>query len=177
MKVIPYEKYSFKSNLTAEEAISKLKENVEPNKIFRMGGGEKVFQGNVYSHNFEISRIISYRNSFLPQIKGNIKPNNNSIIIDIKMHLHPFVIVFLFIWFVGVILGCIVTATVLIYSLIQGSALSPGLIIPFAMLAFGIGLSTIPFWSEVKKAKSELNKIFNNHSEEGKHDASFSTWY
>ncbi|EMN27926.1 hypothetical protein LEP1GSC083_2830 [Leptospira interrogans serovar Pyrogenes str. L0374] len=33
------------------------------------------------------------------------------------------------------------------------------LLISLGMLAFGIGLFTIPFWIEVKKAKQELEKI------------------
>ncbi|WP_000691820.1 hypothetical protein [Leptospira interrogans] len=154
MKIIPYEEYSLKSNLTVEEAISKLKANTEPNKLF--GSGTKIFHGNINNDTFDICRIISYRNSFLPKIKGNIRSEANSIIIDIKMHLHPSVIVFMFIWFSGALLEFIVSTITLMSNL---SDFLQELLISLGMLAFGIGLFTIPFWIEVKKAKQELEKI------------------
>ncbi|MFQ3856836.1 hypothetical protein [Leptospira kirschneri] len=154
MKIIPYEKYSLKSNLTVEEAISKLKANTEPNELF--GSGTKIFHGNIYNDTFDICRIISYQNSFLPKIKGNIRSEANSIIIDIKMHLHPFVIVFMFIWFSGLLLEFIVSTIALMNNL---SDFLRELLIFFGMLTFSIGLCTIPFWIEVKKAKQELEKI------------------
>lgn len=148
-----------------EEAILKLKDNVEPNKIFRFRGGTKVFQGNVYDSNFTISRIILYKNSFLPQIKGSINTDTDSTTIGIKMYLHPFVIVFMILWFLVVTVGCFASAIAFVNSLNQGNAFRPEVLIPFGMLAFGICLCTVPFWIEVKKARNELDRIFNSNSE------------
>jgi len=167
MNIIPYEKYSFRCNLTVKEATVKLKDNIEQGKLFRFrfGGGTKIFQGEFYNNDFKISRIISYHNSFLPQIKGKIRSEGNTIIIDVKMLLHPFVIIFMCIWFSGVILGCAVSVLPFINNIIQGSTIPPGFFIPFVMLIFGIGLCTIPFSIEAKIAKNELAKIFNVYTE------------
>lgn len=83
MKIIPYEKYCFKCDLTTEQFVSKLQDNTESQKMFRFSGGSKLFQGNVYGNGFKIWRIISYRNSFLPQIKGEIVPAGENV--DIRI--------------------------------------------------------------------------------------------
>jgi ABC-type iron transport system FetAB permease component len=66
-----------------------------------------------------------------------------------------FVLVFMAIWFGGVLLGCL---AVMVSWLTQG--FSPMLLIPFGMLLFGYGLVTIGFKAESRKSRKFLAELF-----------------
>jgi len=161
VKIFPYAQYLIKCHLTTEQIISKLSDNTEPSKMFSLGRGSKVFKGRVESNDFKISRSIGYRNSFLPVINGTLVPCGETVDIHIKMHLHPSVIVFMFVW-ISIVLVALVASTVAFFrDLEQGSPTEFQLLtMPYAMLLFGILLCTVPFWLEVKRAKYELDRIF-----------------
>ena len=77
MKLIPYERFVIKSPLTADEAIAKLNEYVEPKESRRWLGIEpdKRYEGNINGFDFQITRAIIIQNkSFYPTISGKIKP-------------------------------------------------------------------------------------------------------
>lgn len=57
-----------------------------------------LFRGQLKSGTFNISRIIDYRNSFLPDIKGTFHPQNDGTRITLSMRLNPFVAVFMAVW-------------------------------------------------------------------------------
>jgi uncharacterized protein YacL len=76
----------------------------------------------------------------------------NKTTIDVSMKLHTFVIVFMTLWFSGIISACM--SFVL-------SPRNPFFFVPLIMLIFGILLCNLPFWYEVKKSKNELFKIFS----------------
>jgi len=54
----------------------------------------------MHDNTFQINRVIRYRNSFLPQIKGYFIDKNSHREIHIKMKLQSFVIVSLIFWIV-----------------------------------------------------------------------------
>lgn len=63
-------------------------------------GGPKgpPFIGHVGQDSFTLRRDIRYRNSFLPQIKGQIAPSQTGTLVNITMFLHPFAAVFMAFW-------------------------------------------------------------------------------
>ncbi|MDB9509816.1 hypothetical protein PN499_01175 [Kamptonema animale CS-326] len=98
--MFPYEKFTINTSLHPEIVRQKLLAVVEPRKAIRwkINNYEKPYEGEVGDHSFEINRIINYRNSFSPIIKGRIYPEGMGSKIDIKMAMHPSVIVFMSIW-------------------------------------------------------------------------------
>ena len=65
----------YESILTESGLKERIGQNIEPKKTLRLGfknKNTKLYEGYLNGNNFEINRIISYRNSFLPQIKGEI---------------------------------------------------------------------------------------------------------
>jgi hypothetical protein len=74
--ILPFEDYLIKTNLSVEEINFRLNENIAPKSksIFSSfyKNATKPYEGYIYSNKFSISRIISYRNSFLPKITGDI---------------------------------------------------------------------------------------------------------
>lgn len=158
MKFLPWDHYDIQTTLSRDQVVGLFESEVEPRKLLRFSQNHRTFEGIINLEGFKISRIIHYRNSFLPTIHGYFQQGDRGTIIKIKMQLHPFVAVFMCFWFLGVgvgilaVIGNIVSEKELFASL-------PFSLIPFAMLIFGWLLVSFGFWSEVKKAKVLLNDI------------------
>ena len=103
MIFLPYEKLTIKTKLRPEEVLQNLNNVVEPRKHFRgwKKTSEKSYEGNVEGLSFNLFRIIYYRNSFLPVIKGKIESDIGGSSIQISMHPHILVILFMVIWMAG----------------------------------------------------------------------------
>ena len=157
MKLLPYDTFSFQTALTMDEIVKRMENNIEPKKLFKFLGGEKIFQGSFSESGFQISRRIKYNNSFLPVIKGCFSQKQNRIDVNIKMTLHPIVTFFMFIWFSGV--GLALVATTKNFNFIHlRSNISE--LMPIGMFLFGWILMTACFWPEARKAKKQLFEIF-----------------
>jgi hypothetical protein len=100
MLFAPFERLTIETPLAPEEVRRRLAQVIEPKQMFRFFSRDhKPYQGSLNDDRFEVSRIIHYRNSFLPVIKGDIRPGLGGSVVDITMHPYPFVIVFMLIWF------------------------------------------------------------------------------
>lgn len=152
--MFPYEKFTINTSLHPEIVRQKLLAVVEPRKAIRwkINNYEKPYEGEVGDHSFEINRIINYRNSFLPIIKGKIYPEGMGSKIDIKMAMHPFVVVFMsiWLWLVGStwILSAIAT--------IAERKLESRILVLSGMLLFGLLLPLIGFKPEANDSKKFL---------------------
>jgi hypothetical protein len=159
-KFLPIENIIYKTKLSKEQTIQKLTENIETEKSFGFGAHNytysKPYIGRILGNSFEIKRAISYRNSFLPQIKGEIYSEFDGTKIKVNMKPHSLVLVFMTIWFGGVFLACIGTT----YALFT-QKFTPFFFIPFGMLLFGIGLLFGAFKTESSTSKKDLLKIFD----------------
>jgi len=152
MKFLPSDKFEIETTLSPTMIVDSLHLSIEPKKLFRMSSSSnhKPFQGEITQDGFKITRIIHYRNSFLPIITGRFLPGNPGLKVEIRMGLHPFVIAFMSIWFGGVGLFCTL-------ELVFGEA---DLWMPMGMVLFGIALVSGGFWFEAKKQKPMLIEMF-----------------
>ncbi|WP_456867220.1 hypothetical protein [Galbibacter sp. BG1] len=86
MKIISSNKIEITTVLSNQEVRKVLMENIQPKKGLRIGfrkpKDNKLLEGFFEQDRFEIQRIITGRNSFLPQIKGQIQPNINGTKLD-----------------------------------------------------------------------------------------------
>jgi len=160
MSFLPYENLIYESNLTESDLRNRINQNIEPKKIFRIGFKNKntKYEGCLNGNNFEINRIISYRNSFLPKIKGVIIQANGVTRINVKMRMHIFVYIFLTIWCCGVVLAFIAITI----SSINNKNFEASIFIPLGMLIFAYLLTTGGFKFESSKSKKDLEKILNS---------------
>ena len=161
MKYLPFENITYKTKLDSDEILKRLDEIIEPKKIFRMTGifkssNHKPYQGNVNGNSFDITRIINYNNSFLPRITGNVERDLGNTKINVKMRLHPFVLVFMFIWCGGIGFGFLT----LLNSNIENEKFEPGILLPLVMLLLGYGMTTGGFKYESSKTKKYLGELF-----------------
>ncbi len=157
MKFLPIESIVYKAQLTEEEITRRLEDSIETERVFRSGlESAQPYKGQIIGNRFEISKIIGYKNSFLPVIKGKIEGDYNRTTITVKMRPRMAVLVFLFIWCSGVGIACIVS----LIQVFNGSGFNPVIFIPFGMLAFAYLLTMGAFKFESSKSKQDLAAIF-----------------
>jgi hypothetical protein len=144
--------------LSIEEAQRRLAGAVEPRQVLRwsLKPRSKPFEGSVDGEQFRISRVIGYRNSFLPQISGRIRQGPQGAVVEATLALHVVVMIFMAVWLLGV--GCAGVA-VLSATFSRGS-FEPFGLIPLGMFVFGVLLCTLGFNFEASKAKALLRQLF-----------------
>ncbi|MGL5062241.1 MAG: hypothetical protein ACRC62_19875 [Microcoleus sp.] len=100
--LLPFETLKIATDLTFSEVWQKLDEIIEPPKTWRevlqFQKSRKPYQGIMSGNTFKIRRNIKYRNSFLPEITGEIYPQESGCYVKIKMLPHLSVIIFMIFW-------------------------------------------------------------------------------
>jgi len=151
--LIPYRRLELQSPLSPSEVRENLSRVVASKHWF--GGGEpkdKLFEGTVSERSFAVQRIISYRNSFLPQIQCDFGPSDHGTKLTITMQPHWAGIVFMAVWFnlvgAAILSNCI--------DAFERHALGDIFGIPLGMLAFGVALTLGGFSPEAIKAERLL---------------------
>jgi hypothetical protein len=156
MGLFPYRRLALRSMLSAADAAQALAKQVEPKRLFRMGGGASAFEGSVTGSHFEIQRVIQYRNSFLPQIDGTIRAETLGCSIAITMRLHPLVLAFGAVWVsIAGTMGLMFLLSALAARSFDGITL-----VPVGMLAFFFVMVVGGFGYEARKAEQLLVEIF-----------------
>ena len=145
--LIPHQKFEIKTRLSAVAARQKLMEIVEPRKM-RWGWSRNhlPFEGEVEVSTFRFSRVINYRNSFLPILEGEIQNDLDATKLVITAHMHLLVMI---LW---PMMGLAMIAAMFV----TGEWVGFWMIIPLAV-AF-LGAPTIVFHWELSKAKKILNE-------------------
>lgn len=107
---------------------------------------KKPFMGRVSGKRFSITKNVRYRNSFQPWLRGELAPFGNGTQIEATIGMHPFVKVFLCLWFgaLAVIASGLVCAG--LYQFVgeeDGAVEQAMFLIPIGMAAFGVALVKI----------------------------------
>ncbi|CAM3386775.1 hypothetical protein FLLO111716_07605 [Flavobacterium longum] len=155
---LPFEKLTYSTKLSREEALAKLAENIAPEKPFGFGtpktAYDKPYVGQCNGNAFNVKRAIGYRNSFLPMIKGEVVSDISGTKVQVTMRPNVLVLVFMAFWMTGVGAACVFT----VFSA-NKQDLSVFSFIPFVMLFFGIGMLYGGFKIEANIAKKDLARI------------------
>lgn len=152
MKILPHDTFTVVTPDPLPIVLQRLSDNIESTKIFRFSRAHAPYQGTFSEQGFKISRIIHYRNSCLPLIRGRLEPQPNGTAIHVQMSLHPIVMVFLGFWY-WAWYGAVIPMTV--------AGVVPGLMAA-AMIGLPIGLLVIfgiAFWTEAKRSRNDLIQI------------------
>jgi hypothetical protein len=152
--LIPYTRFTLKTYLKADEAEQRLAAHVEPRKLSRgFSRNHKFFAGKIENRQFNINRIIHYRNSFLPVIVGQIHDDLDTSRIEVTMRISYFVIVFMAVFF-------------FMFSgfLFSESGIDFGGAFPFLGFMIFFYIIAVGFFNfEVNKARRHLEEIFQVH--------------
>jgi len=115
----------------------------------------KYFKGLALNYAFELEPDVTYRNGFIPQIKGTISKYNNGSIVSVRMTLMPFAIIFV----VFASLFILVAGISFTIMAIENNNVKPYIFLPYLMLLFIYILATLAFKSESRKSKDILSNI------------------
>src|SRR5438067_5331361 len=114
MKLWPTDSFEIETTMSEEEIASALRKWIEPRKTFRLSWDHAAFEGSFTNDGFKITRIIHYRNGFLPVVRGRFLAGPSGTRVKIEMRLQKFSAIFMAVWFGGVILGVAWAITVLL---------------------------------------------------------------
>lgn len=165
-RLLPFDNFKIVSQLSASEVQLRLAKSVQSKRpslfTFAPHPNTKPYEGTITGNTFKISRIIDYRNSFLPIIKGEISTYLGKTEISVKMRPIVFVLIFMTFWLTMTGLVCLGILFFAIVNLKRASPqnFEPILIMPFAMFAFGYALIMFCYKRESKTSKKFLINLF-----------------
>ena len=155
VKWVPQHRFEIQSPLSPSAAIDALKAHVEARRMFRIGfpsaANDKRFQGVVAADSFQITRVIGYRNSFLPQVSGKIRGAGSRSMIEVEMALFAPVIVLVI---------AIMAMLLLIIGAVAFEGDLPALASLLIMPGLAYGAVLWAFWFEAEKQERGLREIF-----------------
>lgn len=157
MKWVPQHRFEIQSPLAPKAALDALKAHVEERAMFRVGmwpssKNDTRFQGEITADGFSISRIIGYRNSFLPVVTGKVHGGGSRSTIAVDMKLHSIAVLLL----IAIMIPFLLAVSVLAFAPDAMGMLSL-LLLP--ALAYGGVLWG--FWFEAEKQERVLREIFH----------------
>src|SRR5262249_28686794 len=152
--LLPYQKLVIEVPYSREELTRRLGKEVT-SRTRRWGSFEKrteLFEGVVSDEGFQISRIIDYRNSFLPVIQVRFYPHVKGVRVEVTMRLPVAVLIFSIVWLsmVGIFLGGAAT------HFLATRSVDAVTLTPFGLSLFFYLMVTIGFGVEAKKASKLL---------------------
>ena len=104
LKLLPYDTFTVQTRSPLAAVVERLSARVEPRKLVRFPHHRNhlPYQGEVTDIGFSISRIIHYRNSFLPNIEGRFENHASGTLVKITLSIHPLVGIFIGFWSLAV---------------------------------------------------------------------------
>ncbi|MGD1906002.1 MAG: WD40 repeat domain-containing protein [Leptolyngbyaceae cyanobacterium] len=99
MNLLPNQRFAIQTTHPLTQVIAALEKHIEaPRRRWGLSDHRAPYAGILTVSGFEIRRIIHYRNSFLPQIKGRFESGPLGTTVHVSMGLHPLVLIFLLMW-------------------------------------------------------------------------------
>ena len=93
MKFLPTDNAMFRTQLSADQALKRLSENLEPRQFFylEVNRSGKSFEGYIENNEFNINKVVRFSQNFLtPLIIGSINEDETGTIIDVKIKIRRF---------------------------------------------------------------------------------------
>lgn len=153
-----YKRFTIDSPLSQEEAVERLSAVVAPTQWFSVWVDQRqeLFEGFVSRDEFQINRIIQYRNSFLPILYGRFYPRETGLQIRIVMTLHPIVLIIAV--NIGLSAGLFILAS--LHQFVSTGNFDDSLKKSVAIIAFFYGVFSLAFGLEAVKASRLLTRLF-----------------
>ena len=166
MVFFPMELLRYKINISKDEIISRLNDNVGPKSFFNLSIHGKLFFGEVYENRFKIMRNSAIQNSFRPIITGNIIENGVENILEILMRPHfiVLIIMIIFLGFSGIVVPIIVFVTGFDTKQIAVSLLAILIALLFLIISVVIfySIMVLFFKFESRKSRNLLEELFED---------------
>lgn len=156
VKLLPSDTFTLQTPDPLPIVVERLARQIEPIKAWRrFSYDRKLYQGSIDDTGFKMTRIIHYRNSFLPVIRGQFETSPTGTIVRVSMKLHPFVIGFLVFWY------CTWYSMVLpIFLTMDFEVFAAGLFVGLPLVILVVFWGS--FWYEAHRSRRELTEIVMN---------------
>ena len=149
-KIMPEEVLELATPLSPAAVVSAISAVVEPARLIRLVGEHRDFEGSVGPRSFEIRRIITARNSFIPQVRGTLIGTPTGTRVKIVMRPRSSVMAFMYLWFA-------LTASLTLAAPVGVLAGYPNLwpLVPAGptLLLIGWSVMSSGFWPEASRAR------------------------
>jgi len=159
VKLLPYDTFTIQTADPLAIVLERMTAQVERQKTIRwhFSRDHLPYEGTLSETGFQISRIIHYRNSFLPVIRGRFEPSPSGTTVQITMRLHPFVIGFLAFWYLTW------------YSFCFPLWLTGAMPTMFALQFIGLPIAVLfifwgAFWAEAHRSRQDLEQMLLGHT-------------
>ncbi len=136
-----------------------------PRQFWEARGSSPGFEGVVGQDGFTLHRVISYRNSFLPVIRGRISQSLMGSRVVISMRPSWFVLVFWIVWMSGV--TAVLAVMLFVRRGVQNRPL--GITVALGLFLFGYLLCAGSFGLEARRAIQMLRSLINNEGADSQH--------
>jgi hypothetical protein len=159
MWLAPYHRERFFSPLSPATVYARVAGRMPATLPPRSNVEEPWYGGEASEEAFCLQRLISYRNSFLPEISGEVVPVAGGSVVDLRLRLTNGVLLFMSTWLLAV--GFLLLATLgREYAAAQaGASFSWGALGPLWFMVFGYGLMTSGFWWEARLARRHISAL------------------
>jgi hypothetical protein len=159
VRFLPYDTFTLQTPDPLPIVLNRLAAQIEPTKTVRwhFSRHHLPYEGTLSEAGFQICRIIHYRNSFLPIIRGQFTSSPLGTSVHITMRLHPFVIAFSIFWYL-VWYAC--------FFPIWSTGSMPT---AFAWQFLGMPIALLlvfwgAFWTEAFRSRSDLDQMIVGHT-------------
>lgn len=92
MFLVPYKRIHISTTLTPDEASQRILETVDTRGWTWHLSSDKYFRGRVSPENFRILPVIRGRNTYLPLVRGQLRPGGIGTELEVTFSLHPLAI-------------------------------------------------------------------------------------
>lgn len=164
MKLFPKEKFVLITSLPFDVVLQKINNNIKTERDFKGFDFQKNkdgYEGTVFSNNFQINRILKYRNSFTPITLGIVKSTSKGSELNLIIRMEKFKYIFFIIWTVllGIVSACSLFILIMEF-LYSGSFVIWALPGPI-MLTLGYWYTISNFKKEMISTKQFLMTLLN----------------
>jgi hypothetical protein len=155
MPLLPFRRFDLISDKSPSEVEVRLRNAVAIGPASLGVAPLLPFEGEVREGAFTVHRAITYRNSFLPRIRGTIAPAPEGSRIRISMSLYLPVLLFMLLWLSG--MGA--AFGVLLVGGLRRQNVLVNVLGPAAMFIFGWALAAGAFTYEARKVEPLLADV------------------
>lgn len=155
--LLPTHTFSIEVPAPVNEVVDSMRNAVEPVRLIRWWRDHTRFQGTVDESGFRMSRILNYQNSFVPVLRGAFEPAGSRTVIRVRMSIHSFVQLFLWVW--------LSFPAWIVFLVARGPAQQDIRVVVtlcLVMIGFGLALAWGAFWFEVPRSKKLFEQVFLN---------------
>lgn len=165
VQLLPYDTLRIDSPMPLAAVIARLEAQTQKqpeNLLWRPKHSGVPYAGRISENGFEIRRVIHYRNSFLPIIRGRFESFGHGTTVHMTFQLHTFVAIFALFW-----LAMWYSISIPVFGIgVFSGNFGPEAIVFLGAPVVVFSIFWLVFWGEVQRSRKELTAIIQGYADE-----------